>query len=1105
MPNPESCSHGHPLSDVRVSGDCPVCSSADESLRQGDSSTDHSVLMDELPPPPDGLHQAGHQPGFGRVETAVQTPQEGERSAELSRQSGPGPIGGYDILSELGRGGMGVVYKARHRALNRVVALKVVRAGAGASATDLDRFRTEAEAVAALQHPNIVQIFEVGEWNKLPYCALEYAEGGSLRDAVGGRPVPPRIAAEWVEQLARAAHYAHEQGIIHRDLKPANVLLSKRPSDESGCRPVEPASSSSDTSVVLKISDFGLAKRFERDSGLTGTGAVMGTPNYMAPEQAGQARTVGPPADIWALAAILYDLLTGRPPFLGTDAVSTMLAVRMDDPVSPRRLQPKVPADLETIALKGLEKDPSRRYPTAMAMADDLRRFLAGEPIAARPAGWGERVLKWGRRRPAAAALIAVSTTAAVTLTIFGVGYLRNLEAHNRDLTNANDTITRERDTANRLRLLAEKARNRMFDVLDAMTSGITEDSLVTQKAITNQQKRFLADVLTYYQEFADETGNDEPTRRRVAVAANSIGLIENRLGRKAESAAAFRKTRDRFAALAEDYPLEAEYRRHLAGCLNNLGLLLIDLGERTEAEACYRAGLALRQKLYDDQPGDRRDRLHLAASHLSIAGLLQLQRKWRDAELSYRAGMALQQKLIDEFPEVLEYREHLAASHMGLGGLFEELEKYAEAEVELLAAMALRRKLADDFPDEPDCRRYLAASHQSLGPLLFKLGKRSEAEGVMRTAVSLRQQLADNYPSVPSYRYQLAESHNDLGIVLNRLKKWPAAEASYRTAKSLWKSLADDSPKNSAYRSQLAVAHANLGMLFVDMEKWPAAEAEYRAALALESKLIDEFRSVPTFRMRFAGNQTRLGNLLTKQKRELEAEAAYREAVSALEKLVEVDADNFEYRIELGGTACNLGQLLRDGGKPTESISFFDRAIAALGPTRDRPYLQNAYLGRAKALTLVARYPDAVKDWDRAIEMDDGPAKDEFRIFRAKCLAHTDPVGAVAEAEKLTNGTKPDSWTPQNHPDCLYAAAGAFSIASAKLTTKAKEHAAARAVALLGQLREARYFDRPGFATYVVKDPDFEPVRSRADFRTFASLVMEHREMLPPPRPVVR
>jgi len=306
-------------------------------------------------------------------------------------------IPGYEILGELGRGGMGVVYKARQVKLDRLVALKMILAARHAGEADLARFRTEAEAIAHLQHPNIVQVYDIGEHEGKPYFSLEFCSAGSLAQKLDGTPLPPKEAARLLETLARAMEAAHQRGIVHRDLKPANVLLL--------------------ADGTPKITDFGLAKKLN-EAGQTASGAVLGTPSYMAPEQAGgKGKAVGPAADVYALGAILYELLTGRPPFRAPSALDTLLQVVADDPVPPRQLQSKTPKDLETICLKCLQKEPPKRYVSAQDLAEDLRRYQAGESVLARPVSLGERALKWVKRRPVVASLAA----AVFLVTLAGI------------------------------------------------------------------------------------------------------------------------------------------------------------------------------------------------------------------------------------------------------------------------------------------------------------------------------------------------------------------------------------------------------------------------------------------------------------------------------------------------------------------------------------------------------------------------------------------------------------------------------------------------------------------------------------------------------------
>jgi serine/threonine-protein kinase len=370
---------------------------------------------------------------------AAATPPTQPPAAELPQ------VRGYEIQGELGRGGMGVVYKALHLRLNRPVALKMLLAGPFARPEELERFLREAEAVARLRHPNIVQVHDVGDAGGRPYFTMELVEGGSLSEKLKGTPYPARQAAVLVATLAGAIQAAHQCGFVHRDLKPGNVLLTAE--------------------GAPRITDFGLARRLDGGEGLTLSGIPMGTPSYMAPEQArGDRNAVGPASDVYALGAILYELLTGRPPFRGETATATLRQVMADEPVPPGRLNPAVPRDLQTICLKCLQKEPHRRYASAHALADDLRRFERHEPITARPTGTLERAAKWARRRPAAATLLAAALLMLAGITAAAVWYAGDRAQRRAEIQSRGREVNRE---ANAALEQAESHLQRLRDRLD--------------------------------------------------------------------------------------------------------------------------------------------------------------------------------------------------------------------------------------------------------------------------------------------------------------------------------------------------------------------------------------------------------------------------------------------------------------------------------------------------------------------------------------------------------------------------------------------------------------------------------------------------------------
>lgn len=482
-------------------------------------------------------------------------------------------VPGYDLLGELGRGGMGVVYKAQQKGLRRLVALKMVLSGVHASPLQLKRFRTEADAVARLVHPNIVQIYEVGDHDGTPYFSLEFVDGGPLDKQIGGKAQPPREAANLVETLARAMHFAHERNIIHRDLKPANVLMT--------------------SDGIPKITDFGLAKDMdEQESIQTKTGTIMGTPSYMSPEQAkGDVKGVGPLADQYTLGAILYELLTGRPPFIGPTPMDTVMQVIREEPVPPSRLQPEVPKDLETVCLKALQKETQKRYPSCFEFAEDLHRFLAAQEIQAKPISDIEKLWRWAKRNPKVAALLS---TIGVLLIGVAVGSTYAAISINEK--------KKEADAAKELALKNEEIAREQADLaLETVSSliGDVQRKVGKEPGLRWLRREMLETALAGLNRVERNPGAEGRIERSMVTAYFKAGMIAFENQDTKDALQYFERAYDLAHTVLRNNPSEVFAKFQLADTCNWLGRLNQSLrSDAAKAREFYREALGLREQL---------------------------------------------------------------------------------------------------------------------------------------------------------------------------------------------------------------------------------------------------------------------------------------------------------------------------------------------------------------------------------------------------------------------------------------------------------------------------------------------------------------------------
>ena len=521
-----------------------------------------SAARFEAPPPPtDSIHDPSR---LRKLFDGLRT------TPKICVEDQPPEIRGYDLLEEIGRGGMGVVYRANQIALQRQVALKVIRGAGLPTREQRERFRIEAEAAAKLQHPGIVQVFEVGEHDGRPFIVMELLAGSSLDKRLSGTPLPPRDAAKLVASLSDAAEFAHAHGVVHRDLKPANVLLDGSAFGRA------------------KISDFSLAKQLNTDSGQTQSGAVIGTPSYMAPEQAsGKVRELGPSVDIYALGAILYESLTGRPPFRAATMLETLELVRTEEPVAPSRLQPGLPRDLQTICLKCLCKEPHRRYTRARELAGDLERFLRGEPIQARPVGSIERVLKWARRKPTAASL-AVVCGLAVAGVIVGLAW------HQQTLRKEIQRANHGEADAIRQKKLALANFRKGHESLDEVFTRLEEDTHRSEDPRFNRLRRDIAEAsLKFYDEVLQEVDDPDPELRlNRGLVLIYAGRLRQLLHEYTEADHDLTEAETILTGLTTERPDNAAAIRELAYCRYRQGALLESLDRIGDAFAKYNQAL---------------------------------------------------------------------------------------------------------------------------------------------------------------------------------------------------------------------------------------------------------------------------------------------------------------------------------------------------------------------------------------------------------------------------------------------------------------------------------------------------------------------------------
>ncbi len=968
----------------------------------------------------------------------------------------------YTLRNLLGEGGLGTVYLAEQsEPVKRQVALKLIKLGMDSRAV-LARFDAERQALALMDHPNIARVYDGGTTETgQPFFVMELVNGLPITDYCDRKRLPVRARLELFVAVCQAVQHAHQKGIIHRDLKPSNVMVT-----EVDGRPTP------------KVIDFGVAKATEfdlTDQSLGDTGAIVGTPTYMSPEQADpSSMDIDTRTDVYALGVILYELLAGSPPLDASQfkrgALLEMLRmVREVDPprpstkvstaeglpsiaagrsIDPTQLKRALTGDLDWIVMKALEKDRTRRYETANGFAADINRHLSSEPVLAAPPSRVYRTNKFVRRHRngvlaaslvllsllgGLAAVAAVQTAANARLA---ASLARETKA-NTALNEANGQLTKSR--------AAVEARYKLAtDAIKTFHTGVSEDFLLKEEKFKELRNRLLKSASDFYGKLGALLGKDTDIASRRALAQSNFELagLTAKVGRNEDALAAHRAVLAAHEAMAAEPGAGALAKVDVGRSLIAVAWLLEATGKTDEALASYRRSESL---LAGPARADPSARAALAACRSKMGWLLQTTGKSADALAAYRLARADQEALAAVPEASNDARHDLADTVLRIGVLLGETGKPSQEEAEYRRALEIYQKLADDNPAVTKFRSSLAISHDVLGLLLDKAGKPAEAEAEHRKGLALLQKLADDHPAVTEFRSELAWSHNNLGAVLNHMGKPVAAAAEFRKMLALQQKLADDNPAVTEFRSSLALSHLNHGILLGEAGNPAEAEAECRKALALWQKLADDNRAVTEFPKWLAKSHNWLANLLSKTGNPAEAEAEFRKAVAIRQKLVDDNPSDIDLRGGLSYDYLRVAALQAWFGQDKELSSTCEKLLSLAKDTEDPLLADKA----AKCCSLRQADPKlreaALVLARRAVEHGKGS---KFLVYFEMALGMAEyRSGHFAEADAALTAAMNDQGNNNavSSTSAFYRAMGLFRQGKTDLARKLATEAAAK------------------------------------------------------------
>jgi serine/threonine-protein kinase len=883
-------------------------------------------------------------------------------------------VPGYVLLGELGQGGMGTVLRVHEVRLNRQVALKILRSDRTGDALRR-RFLQEARAAAALKHRHIVTVYEAGECGDRPYFTMELLTQETLKEWIAGRP-SPRQMAEVLKLIAEAVAYAHKNKCVHRDLKPANVL--RHPDG------------------TFKVADFGLARLLDAAGGESRFGAVMGTPAYMAPEQAGgRTDLIDGRTDVYALGAILYEMLTGRPPFVGGDA-EVLEQVHRGEPIAPHTIQPNADPDLETLCLKCLEKRPEKRFQSAQELVEELTRYLNSEPTRTRPTPWWERSLKWGRRHPVWAAVIGATAlllgSTAAYLTSLGLKNARldaqtkeladknkQLDGTIKELDQANKTLTRERDRAQTYSGLARTAVARY-------TGRASQHPRLREHDLDDLRMELLRDAKVYYQKLLDLDPADEDVRAEQGRAYGQLAMVTRETGSRLEAIDLLKRGVAIFDGLRGGDLPRGDYREDMARLLHNLGELYHETGQVNEAEKALNRADGLWNELLQVSPPNWASNGAASMTAISLSKLHEATGRFRDAESTIDRALALYGEQAKELSEDPQVRLDLAGCHIGRGELYLAKGRVAKAKGEFEHALALIRPFAEKHGD--DVFQYqLGQLYDRLGRFYMRTGEMDQAERAFYKAVDIQKKLAKAHPSLVGYSVGLANSSKNLSRMYAAKGRFGDFNGTLESTIDVYRTACARQPENPDALAGLADSCQHLA------EHYRATGLDDRATVLLDEAVqarkklaqslgqsLQADRAAVQAKERLADSYLDLGNLLQYRGELAQAEQAFKEALTITEGLARLSPSVLKHKRNLAALHHNLGNLHQRQNLQREAATQYDTAIEmrralATGYPEAIDFsdaLANSLNNRAVIFRRLFDYKNSIKFYADALELWD-------------------------------------------------------------------------------------------------------------------------------------